>query len=117
LKSFKDYAPKIAERLKDHVKARVQAAGAPFRHLPKKEPMEEQARRLARDNGIQEGIVCGFSQLETCRTYRFEYTAGRPRLRIDYRRCSVLYVFLMHALLGLIHVKLETWFPLTMQVY
>jgi hypothetical protein len=79
--------------------------------------MEEQARRLARDKGIREGIVCGFSQLETCRSFRFEYSKGRPRLRPDFRRCLVLYVFVMHAVLGLIHVKIHTWLPLTMQVY
>jgi hypothetical protein len=117
LKDFKGYAPQIAERVKDHVKGLVEKAGAVFRHLPKKEPMEEQARRLARDQGIREGIICGFSQLETCRTYRLEGGQGRLRLKKDYRRCTVLYVFVMHAMLGLIHVKLETWFPLTMQVY
>jgi hypothetical protein len=119
LKHFKDYAPQIAERVKAHVKGLVLQAGAPWRHLPSKEPMEEQARALAREKRIREGIVCGYSQLETCRTYRFEYSreAGRPRLRHDYRRCTVLYVFVMHPLLGLIHVKLQTWLPLTMQVY
>jgi hypothetical protein len=117
LKDFKDYAPRIAERVKQHVQGLVEQAGAPFRYLPKKEPMEAQARRLAQDQGIHEGIVCGFSKLETCRTYRFEGGKDRPRLKKDYRRCSVLYVFLMHAVLGLIHVKIETWFPLTMQVY
>jgi hypothetical protein len=119
LKHFKDYAPQVAERVKDHVKGLVLKAGAPFRHLPSKEPMEEQARALAREKKIRDGIVCGYSQLETCRTYRFEYSreAGRPRLRHDYRRCTVLYVFVMHPLLGLIHVKLQTWLPLTMQVY
>src|SRR4029077_4825893 len=45
------------------------------------------------------------------------FAKGRPCLKRDYRRCLVLYVFVMHATLGLIHVKLETWFPLTMQVY
>lgn len=117
LKDFKDYAPKIAERVKAHVKGLVEKAGAPFRHLPRKEPMEQQARRIAQDKDIKEGIVCGYAQLETCRTYRFEGGKDRPRLRKDYRRCTVLYVFVMHAVLGLIHVKLETWFPLTMQVY
>lgn len=116
-KDFKHYAPKIAERVKEHVKGLVEQAGAPFRHLPRKERMEEEARRRAQEHGIREGIVCGFSQLETCRTYRLAYGEGRPHLKKDYRRCTVLYVFLMHRLLGLIHVKLETWFPLTMQVY
>ncbi len=117
LKDFKDYAPHIAERLKEHVKGLVEQAGAPYRHLPTKEPMEQQARQLAQDQGIREGIVCGYSQLETCRSYRFEHRAGLPRLRPDFRRCLVLYVFVMHAVLGLIHVKIHTWFPLTMQVY
>jgi hypothetical protein len=117
LKDFKDYAPTIAERVKEHVKGLLEKAGAPYRHLPTKEPMEAQARQLAQDKGIREGIVCGYSQLETCRSYRFEHSAGLPRLRPDFRRCLVLYVFVMHAVLGLIHVKIHTWFPLTMQVY
>jgi hypothetical protein len=117
LKDFKDYAPTIAQRLKEHVLSLLAQADAPFRHLPRKEPMEQIARRLAQDKGIHEGLVCGFSQMETCRTYRFQGGKDRPRLVKDYRRCLVLYVFLMHAVLGLIHVKIETWLPLTMQVY
>jgi hypothetical protein len=116
-KDFKHYAPKVAERIKDHVKGLVEEAGAPFRHLPRKVRMEEEARQLVAAKGIRAGIVCGFSQLETCRTYRLAYGEGRPHLKKDYRRCTVLYVFVMHAVLGLIHVKLQTWFPLTMQVY
>jgi hypothetical protein len=119
LLNFKQYAPQIAERVKGHVKSTVLGAAAPFRHLMRKEPMEELARGIAKEKGIREGIVCGFSQMETCRTYRFWYdkAAKRPRLLKDYRACPVVYVFLMHAMLGLIHVKIETWFPLTMQVY
>ena len=116
-KDFKHYAPSVAERIKDHVKGLVEAARAPFRHLPSKVRMEEEARGLVAQKGIRAGIVCGFSQLETCRTYRLAYGEGRPRLKKDFRRCTVLYVFLMHDVLGLIHVKMQTWFPLTMQVY
>ena len=90
LKHFKDYAPQVAERIKQHVRRLVQDAGAPFQHLLTRQKMEEQARALARDKGMREGIVCGFSQLETCRTFRFEYSAGLPRLKPDFRRCTVL---------------------------
>jgi len=117
LKDFGRYAPQIAQRITDHVKGLVEQSGAPFRFLQRKEAMEKHARERARKHGIREGIVCGFSQLETCRAYRFEGGKDRPRLKKAYRRCSVLYVFLMHAVLGLIHVKIEAWFPLTMQVY
>ena len=63
------------------------------------------------EKDLRQGIVCGFSQLETCRTYRCEGGKDRPRLTKDYRRCLVLYVFLLHATLGLIQVEIETWFP------
>jgi hypothetical protein len=117
LKNFKDYALQISQRIKDHVHGLVQQAGAPFRHLPTKIAMEAEARALAQEKQVREGIVCGFSQLETSRSFRFEYVQGRPQLKPDLRRSLVLYVFVMHAVLGLIHVKIHTWLPLTMQVY
>src|SRR5262249_55648372 len=117
LKDFKTYAPQVAERIKDHVRTTVEQAGGTFRHLPKKERMEQLARAEAEQGGVTQGIVCAFSCLETCRTFRLQYSQGRPKLKPDYRRCLVLYVYLIHATLGLIHVKLQTWFPLTMQVY
>jgi len=117
LKHFKEYAPEVADRVKEHVKGLVEAAGAPFRHLPRRERLEDAARKLAGERGVTAGIVCGFSQLETCATFRLQFAQGRPRLKKDYRRCTVVYVFVLHAVLGLIHVKVETWFPLTMQVY
>src|SRR5437764_2252334 len=72
LKNFKDYAPAIAERIKDHVKTVVAKAGAVYRHLPSKEPMEAQARAIAQEKGIRAEIVCAYSQLETCRSFRVE---------------------------------------------
>lgn len=117
LKNFKTEAPKISGRIKEHVRSVVEQAGASFEYLRKKIRMEDEARRIAQQRGIREGIVCGFSRLETCCTYRLQYAAGRPQLKKDYRRCTVVYVFVLHAVLGLIHVKLETWLPLTMQVY
>jgi hypothetical protein len=117
LKDFKDYAPQVASRVKEHVRGVVERAGGTFEHLTKKERMEERARREAAARGIRTGIVCAFSRLETCSTFRLQYGGARLRLVKDYRRCLVLYVYVLHAVLGLVHVKLQTWFPLTMQVY
>ncbi len=80
LKNFKNYAPPVAERLQQHVRTQVEQAGAPFRHLPRKERMEEAAQRIAQAKGLREGIVCGFSCLETCRTFRLQFAQGRPWL-------------------------------------
>jgi hypothetical protein len=114
---FKTFAPQLAERLLQHAKQTAQAAGRPYRYLATRQSKEELARQLAATDGIREGLVCVFSCLETCRTFRLRYGPGRPQLTSDLRRCTVLYYFWMDAECGLIHVKLHTWLPLTCQVY
>lgn len=114
---FKKFAPAIADRLVDHAKAMAAQAGRLYEFHPKRQEKEELARQIAGREQITEGLVCVFSCLETCRTFRLQFAAGRPLLRLDLRRCTVLYYFFMDKECGLIHVKLHTWLPLTCQVY
>jgi hypothetical protein len=117
LKSFKDFAPKLAERLLNHAKQLAQSQQRPYQYLPTRQSKEELARQIAQRDGVREGLVCVFSCLETCRTFRLQWGKGRLRLRPDLRRCTVLYYFFLDPDCGLIHVKLHTWLPLTCQVY
>jgi hypothetical protein len=117
LKDFKTFAPQQAERLKEHAQQFAEQRGRPFRHLAHRTRKDELARQLAQQDGVSEGLIAVFSCLETCRTFRVAYGQGRPRLKADYRRCLVLYYYLIDPQFGLIHLKLQTWFPLTMQVY
>ena len=117
LKDFKTFAPKQAERLKEHAQQYAAARGRPFRHLAHKARKDDLARQLAQQDGVTEGLVVVFSTLETCRTFRVAYGQGRPRLKADYRRCLVLYYYLLDPQFGLIHLKLQTWFPFTLQAY
>jgi hypothetical protein len=43
LKDFKTFAPQVVARLKEHVRTLVEQVGAPFRYLPSKTRMEEEA--------------------------------------------------------------------------
>jgi hypothetical protein len=117
LKDFKTFAPAVATRLLEHGKKRAAAAGRPFQHLAQRTRKEDLARPIAQRDAVQDGLVCVFSTLETCRTFRVAYGQGRPYLRPDYRRCTVVYYYFLDADWGLVHVKVQTWFPLTAQVY
>ena len=117
LKDFKTFAPQQAERLKEHARHFAQDAGRPFQHLAKRTRKEELARDLARRDGLTEGLICVLTTLETCRTFRLAYGLGRLRLKADYRRCTVVYYYFLHPDFGLIHLKLQTWLPFTLQVY
>src|SRR5262249_51605916 len=52
-----------------------------------------------------------------CRTFRVRSTESGPKVRPDHRVCLVLYLYTMDRVFGLMHVKIQTWFPFTVQVY
>ena len=115
--NFKHAAPWFAETLKAHARALAEKAGRTYRHLSRPEPMEENARQLAQRDGITEGLVCVYGAMETCRTFRVQYGEHGPKVRPDHRVCLVIYFYWMDREFGLMHVKLQTWFPFTVQVY
>jgi hypothetical protein len=115
--NFKEAAPWFAEMLKAHARALAAQRGRRYRHLSRAEPMEENARELARQDAITDGLVCVYGAMETCRTFRVQYGEGGPKVRPDQRVCLVIYFYWMDREFGLMHVKLQTWFPFTVQVY
>ena len=117
LKDFKTFGPNQALRLKEHAQQLAQQHGRVYQHLQRKVRKEDLARQLSHQDGLREGLVCVFSTLETCPTFRILYGQGRPHLKRDWRRCLVLYFYFLDAEFGLLHVRLATWFPLTIQVY
>ncbi len=91
--------------------------GRPYEFLTEKTRMEERARALAEKDGIQEGLVCIYRVLRPCRTFSFKFTRGGLFVNPAQRKCLFLYFYFMDRELGLIHVKLQTWFPMVIQVY
>ncbi len=117
-RNFKEAAPYFAERIKAHAQKLAADAGRPYRHLPShNEPMEENARALAEQDGITEGLICVYSALEVCSTFRVRFAETGPELGKDLRTCLVLYFYYLDRDFGLMHVKMQTWMPFTVQVY
>ena len=117
-RNFKEAAPWFAEQMKTQAQQLARRAGRPYRHLPShNESMEDQARARAEQDGITQGLVCIYSTLEICRTFRVRYEEGGPDLDKDLRTCLVLYFYYLDRDFGLMHVKIQTWLPFTVQVY
>lgn len=117
LKDFKTFAPEQAARIKAHAEALAKQAGRPYRYLGQKLRQEDLARAIAQEDGVTEGLVCVLATLETTPSFRIAYGCGKPLLLRDKRRCLVLYFYYLDPEFGLLHVRLSTWFPLTIQVY
>jgi hypothetical protein len=117
IKDFPKLAKEQSARIKEQARQLAEQAGRPFILLPRKIRMEDHARQLASQDGIREGLVCIFSVQETCSSFKVAYGVGRPRLVKSRPRCVVLYFYYLDPEFGLLHIRLPTWFPFTIQVY
>jgi len=77
---------------------------------------EERAREIACKDKIKEGVVCVFSNVEGCNSFRIKYGEGGPYLKNARRKCLCLYFYIMDSVFGLIHIRIQTWFPFTVQI-
>jgi hypothetical protein len=117
LKDFAKFAKEQSARLKDHVRQLTKQAGRPLLPLPYKTRKEDYARQLAKRDGITEGLVCIFTTQEACPSFKIAYGIGRPRLVRSRPRCVVFYFYYLDPDFGLLHIRLPSWFPFTLQVY
>jgi hypothetical protein len=117
IKDFKDFVTQYSGQIIDHAKAMAEQQGRPSIYLDRSGvDKDDLAKKIAKGDGISEGLVCILRVLETCSSFRLTYGDKRPRLMYTPRRFLCLYFYYMDREFGLIHVRLETWFPLRIQI-
>src|ERR1700722_20812675 len=112
-----DLAPQWSEQLVVHAQAFARKAGRTYLYRTgsfKKEPWAEQ---LIREQRIESGLVGVLCTQETCNSFALVPGDKRPRFVSRPRQQRVLYYYFLDPQLGLIHVRLQTWAPFTLQVY
>src|ERR1035438_8185339 len=115
---FPERAKKQSALLKEHAHQLAKQAGdRPVIPLTRKTRKEEFAHQLAHKDCITEGLICVFSVQESCSSFKIAYGKGRPHLRKSQPRCVVFYFYYLDPEFGLLHIRLPTWFPFTIQVY
>ena len=83
--NYKEAVPWFSEELKAHAKEVAAAANRPYKHLPSRERMEDNARALAEKNGITDGLVVPqdvgklFGRFPWFRPVLTSFTAGSDR--------------------------------------
>ena len=79
---------------------------------------EELAKKRQEARGIKSGLLGVWSCLETGSSYRARYSPekGCPQLRPYRVPCKHLYLYFDHEQYGFMSVRLQTWFPYSIQV-
>ena len=119
IKDFGTFAQGLTARVKAAAYATAEQAARPFRYLPNNQTSKEDlARQVAREDGVTSGLVAVFSALENCLSYsvRGDRQTKHIHLVLEPRKCLHLYHYFLHEELGLCHVRVQTWFPFTVDI-
>jgi hypothetical protein len=120
LKDFKDYAQKVTRLIKSHVEKIVSETGVYTEYLNSPKTSKEGiAKRVAKEQGVTEGLVCVLSAVEPCTALSVEYnkSTGKLEKKSGYRKCLHYYFYYMDKGFGLMYVRFQTWFTFGLQIY
>lgn len=119
LKDFKDYALGLTEQIKRATEELAEAAHRPVQYLASSgQRKEEVARAIAERDGVTQGLVCVLTAVEPCQTFTVGGNKALQKLVLKSHagKCLHQYFYLIDEELGWLNVRLQTWFPFTVQV-
>jgi hypothetical protein len=119
LKGFRSWSESCTDRLIAHAQKVAQAAGRPQQYVASPSASKEDiALEIARRDGIGEGLVCVLSCVEPCQSFYLSKNRQKKKLELvaAKRRCKYLYFYYLDPEMGLLHVRLQSWVPFSVQV-
>lgn len=120
LKDFGDYAEKVTKSLKENVEKILEEAGRPLIYLnSSKTSKEGTAQDVLKRDPVKEGLICVVSTLEMGPSLEIKKNKQTQKLELKngQRKCLHYYFYYLDKEFGFMHVKLQTWFPFSIQVY
>ncbi len=119
LLAFKDFVHRVSQRIYTTAQAVAARLGRSYHYLPSNQTDKEVvARQTAAAQGITEGLIVLLGSVEPCRS--FSVHGGYPdhllHLALEPRQCLHLYFYCFHPQCGLMHLRLQTWFPFQIDI-
>jgi len=118
-KDFKEFACTMTARVHQSAVDLAKAAGRPYHYLRSTLISKEQfiQHLLARDP-ITEGLIAVLSCVEPCRTYKVfgNRQTQKLELRLESSKCLHVYFYVQHPRWGLLHLRLQTWYPFLIHI-
>jgi hypothetical protein len=119
LKDFAGHAEAVTKQLRQASEADARNIGRPIRFMPSSATSKEDtAREIARQDGIEQGLICILTATEPCLSYDIIRDAEAKRLQLlpRHRKCLFLYHYQIHPIFGFMHARIQTWFPFPIQI-
>jgi hypothetical protein len=120
LKHFGVYVQKISNELKRHITTFALEAHRPLLFVrSSRESKEDIARLIMERDGIVDGLICILSASEPCQSYSVRGNAKDKKLELvsELRKCLHYYFYYVDREFGFMHIRIQSWLPMTIQVY
>ena len=118
-KDFKEYFKNVTELIKTNIEKKANELGRPVKFLQSPQTNKEaEARKALEENPVDEGLICVLKALEVCCTNYTTYDkkAGHPVVKQKSGKCEHYYLYYQDKEYGFMFVKIQTWFPFTIQI-
>ena len=119
LVDFKKFASDLTAQLRQAAEEQALTQKRPLLYLPNSQmDKEEWARATARRDGIRQGLIGVLKSVERCQSYAVGPNRERKllELRSGPSKCLHYYHYFQDPQVGLVYVRLQTWFPFTVHV-
>jgi len=119
LTAFKDYVQAATDTVHAALVRQAQDQGRPLLYLDNARPSkEETALAIARRDGIRDGLIAVLSCVEPCVSFGVQKNRDNKQLelRLGTKKCLHSYHYYFDTQLGLMHTRLQSWFPFTVQI-
>jgi hypothetical protein len=118
-KDFGVFANRLTEGLKAHIEQYLEQQKRPLVYLPSaKESKEEVARKIMAQDQISEGLICVLTCVEPCQAFGLRRNRACKQLNVvlQERKCLHYYFYFLDREFGFMHVRLQSWLPMTIEV-
>ena len=117
IKDFRHFTGEHTDILKQHAQKMAADAGRPYEYHRFKTRKDDYALKMAQRDGITDGLICVIARNEENHSFGLRYGKGRPELVRNSPKSLTLYYYYMDRHFGLMHIRLSTWMPFSIQVY
>jgi len=119
-KDYAAYAQRLSHGIQEHAKKYAERHGRRYLYVKSRNASKEEiARRLIEEEQIREGLVCVLGCVELCKSFRFARLSRKKNhcgLRVTERPGLHIYFYYLDRDFGLMHVRLQSWIPFSVQV-
>jgi hypothetical protein len=119
LVQFRSWAMQITAELKNGAAQVCELKGRPVIYVASSNRRKESiAMEIAERDGIREGLICVITCVEPCHTFSVGPNAVLKQLELRQGpgKCLHQYFYFLDPQFGLMHLRLQTWLPLTIHI-